>query len=63
MIEWFNSMWFNVSSAFYIWDNFFFSFHFQEEQGIAAVPKQVSFIAALFKSTSGNPAENLMGAG
>jgi len=29
-----------------------------EEQGIEAVPKQVSFIAALFKSTSGNSGEN-----
>ena len=41
----------------------FFLFYFQEEQGIAAVPKQVSFIAALFKSTSGNPAENSTDAG
>ena len=40
-----------------------FLFYFQEEQGIEAVPKQVSFIAALFKSTSGNPAENSTGAG
>ena len=40
-----------------------FLFYFQEEQGIAAVPKQVSFIAALFKSSSGNPAENSTGAG
>ena len=40
-----------------------FLFYFQEEQGIEAVPKQVSFIAALFKSTSGNSGENSTGTG
>ena len=41
----------------------FFFVLFQEEQGIEAVPKQVSFIAALFKSTSGNSGENSTGTG